>query len=191
MALERGSNDRTAATRDWATAFAVASSRTMARKQSMPDTPHMERALELARRNVAEGGWPFSAVIVRDGAVVSEGVNTVQKTFDPSNHAEITAIRAATTRLKSLDLSGCEMYVVGLPCPMCMTCILVSRIDRVIFAVDAAEKDKALTALPSTSDLYRTLGRDFSEMGPEFIHLSEFSDDGVDIFKEWNGKTAR
>ena len=156
----------------------------------MSDRSHMRRTLELARRNVAEGGWPFSAVIVRDGAVVSEGVNTVQKTLDPSNHAEMTAIRAATTSLKTLDLSGCEMYVVGLPCPMCMTCILVSKIDRVIFAVDAADKDKALSALPSTSALYRTLGSDFSEMGPDFIQLSEFSDEGMGIFNEWNGKTA-
>ena len=156
----------------------------------MPDRSHMRRALELARQNVADGGWPFSAVIVRDGAVVSEGINTVQKTCDPSNHAEIEAIRAATTRLTTLDLSGCEMYVVGLPCPMCMTGILVSRIDRVIFAVDAADKDKALSALPSTRDLYRTLGRDFSEMGPDFVQLGEFSDEGVEIFKAWNGRTA-
>ncbi len=157
----------------------------------MPDRSHMRRALELARRNVADGGWPFSAVIVRDGAVVSEGVNTVQKTLDPSNHAEMTAIRAATTSLETLDLSGCEMYVVGLPCPMCMTCILVSKIDRVIFAVDAAAKDKALTALPSTSELYHILGRDFSEMGPDFIHLNEFSDAGVGVFEEWNDKTRK
>jgi guanine deaminase len=150
----------------------------------------MRRALELARRNVADGGWPFAAVIVRDGAIISEGVNTVQKTWDPSNHAEIEAIRAATTRRRTLDLSGCEMYLVGLPCPMCMTCILVSRIDRVIFAVDAADKDKVLSALPSTRDLYRTLGRDLSEMGPDFVQLRAFSDEGVDIFKEWNGKTA-
>jgi len=154
----------------------------------MSDRSHMQRTLELARRNVADGGWPFSAVIVRDGAVVSEGVNTVQKTYDPSNHAEIAAIRAATTRLRTLDLSGCEMYVVGLPCPMCMTCILVSRIERVIFAVDAAAKDKALSALPSTRELYRTLGRDLSAMGPDFVQLSEFSDAGVDVFNEWNGK---
>ena len=157
----------------------------------MPDRSHMRRALELARRNVADGGWPFSAVIVRDGAVVSEGVNTVQKTLDPSNHAEMTAIRAATTKLRTLDLSGCEMYVIGLPCPMCMTCILVSKIDRVIFAVDAAAKDKALTALPSTRALYPILGRDFSEMGLDFVHLNEFSDDGVDIFKEWDDKTRQ
>ena len=157
----------------------------------MPDRSHMRRALELARRNVADGGWPFSAVIVRDGAVVSEGVNTVHKTLDPSNHAEITAIRAATTGLGTLDLSGCEMYVVGLPCPMCMTCILVSKIDRVIFAVDAGAKDKALSALPSTSELYHVLGRDFSEMGPDFVHLDEFTDAGVDVFTEWNAKTRQ
>ncbi|MGH6901653.1 MAG: nucleoside deaminase [Geminicoccaceae bacterium] len=156
----------------------------------MSDRSHMRRALELARRNVAEGGWPFSAVIVRAGAVVSEGVNTVQKTLDPSNHAEMTAIRAATTGLGTLDLSGCEMYV-GLPCPMCMTCILVSKIDRVIFAVDAAAKDKALSALPSTSELYHVLGRNFSEMGPDFVHLDEFSDAGVGIFKAWNDKTRQ
>jgi guanine deaminase len=151
----------------------------------------MQRTLELARRNVAEGGWPFSAVIVRDGVVVAEGVNTVEQTYDPSNHAEIAAIRAATRSLRTLDLSGCEMYVVGLPCPMCMTCILVSRIERIVFAVDVAEKDKALTALPATTELYRALGRDFSAMGPDFVHLREFSNDGVDILKNWNAATAK
>jgi guanine deaminase len=149
----------------------------------------MRRALELARRNVADGGWPFSAVIVRDGAVVSEGVNTVQKTLDPSNHAEITAIRAATTGLGTLDLSGCEMYVVGLPCPM--TCILVSKIDRVIFAVDAAAKDKALSALPSTSELYHVLGRKFQRDGTLFCPLGRIHGRRRRIFKEWNDKTRQ
>ena len=81
----------------------------------------MQLALKLAKQNVEEGGWPFSAVIVKNGEILASAVNSVHVSNDPSDYAEIAAIRKAAQVLNSSDLSSCTMYVVGLPCPMCAT----------------------------------------------------------------------
>ena len=81
----------------------------------------MRRAIELATENVTSGtGGPFGAVIVRDGKIVGEGVNTVTATHDPTAHAEVNAIRAAAKSLDTFTLAGCELYTSCEPCPMCL-----------------------------------------------------------------------
>ncbi len=48
----------------------------------------LAQAIDLARRNVEEqGGRPFGAVLVRDGAVIATGVNQMGATGDPTAHA--------------------------------------------------------------------------------------------------------
>ena len=146
----------------------------------------MERALELAQKNVEKGLWPFSTIIVKDNKILAEAVNSVPVSFDPSDHAEIAAIRIATAKLKSADLSGAKMYVIGMPCPMCLTCCLFSNIKEIYYAVDVASKDKALNKLPLTDDLYNLIANDYASKSIEFHHLDSFSQDGVRVFGEWN-----
>jgi guanine deaminase len=78
-------------------------------------------------------GGPFGAVVVRGGRVVAQVHNEVVSTFDPTAHAEIMAIRKASARLKTFDLSGCELYTTCEPCPMCLAAILWARIGRVYY----------------------------------------------------------
>jgi tRNA(Arg) A34 adenosine deaminase TadA len=84
-----------------------------------PAQAFMQRALELRRISVERGDQAYGAVIVRDGKVVGEGVSAVITTPDPTAHAEMQAIRDAAKRLKTRDLSGCEMYGTSRACPMC------------------------------------------------------------------------
>jgi tRNA(Arg) A34 adenosine deaminase TadA len=79
----------------------------------------MQRALEMRRIAVERGDQAYGAVIVRDGKVVGEGVSAVITTPDPTAHAEMQAIRDAARRLKTRDLSGCELYGTSRACPMC------------------------------------------------------------------------
>ena len=79
----------------------------------------MQRAFEMRRISVERGDQAYGAVIVRDGAVVGEGISAVITTPDPTAHAEMQAIRDAARRLKTWDLSGCEMYGTSRACPMC------------------------------------------------------------------------
>jgi guanine deaminase len=100
----------------------------------------MRRAIELSRvaMDGNEGG-PFGAVVVRNGAIVGEGWNRVEATNDPTAHAEIVAIRAATARLRTFDLGGCTIYASCEPCPMCLGAILWARIDRVVYGAGRAD----------------------------------------------------
>jgi len=88
-----------------------------------PATPtraaFMQRALEMRRLATERGDQPYGAVIVRGGKIVGEGVSAVVTTPDPTAHAEMQAIRDAARRLRTRDLSGCEMYGTSRACPMC------------------------------------------------------------------------
>src|SRR5215472_4176088 len=104
------------------------------------DLKFMRRAIELSIRNVHSGnGGPFGAVVVKDGEIVGEGSNEVLATNDPSAHAEVIAIRAACRRLKTFQLSGCDIYTSCEPCPMCMGLIYWARPKSVYYANTAAD----------------------------------------------------
>jgi guanine deaminase len=105
----------------------------------------MEEACRLAKESVDnDWGGPFGAVIVKDGEIVARGQNRVLLTGDVTAHAEIEAIRDAVAPEGSSDpvpkgakmLVGHEIYVSGVPCPMCMSAIYWTRIDAVYFAND-------------------------------------------------------
>lgn len=96
----------------------------------------MRRAITLGRQGVKAGdGGPFGAVIVKDGLIVGEGWNRVVSGKDPTAHGEMTAIRDASQRLGTFDLSGCAIYTTGEPCPMCLGAIYWARIDRIFYGI--------------------------------------------------------
>ena len=95
----------------------------------------MLKAIDLALKNVGKGtGGPFGAVITKDGVVISAEANKVTGNNDPTAHAEVEAIRAACKQLNTFDLSGCEIYSSCEPCPMCLSAIYWSRIDKIYYA---------------------------------------------------------
>lgn len=99
----------------------------------------MQRALEMRRLAVQRGDQPYGAVIVRDGKVVGEGVSAVVTTPDPTAHAEMQAIRDAARRLKTRDLSGCEMYGTSRACPMCEAGAYWAGIARLWYGESVAD----------------------------------------------------
>jgi guanine deaminase len=100
----------------------------------------MQRAIALSLENVrANAGGPFAAVVIKDGAIVATGVNRVTATLDPTAHAEIVAIREACRKLKSFELSGCDLFTTCEPCPMCMGAIYWARLDKVYYANTRAD----------------------------------------------------
>ncbi|MBM7060765.1 nucleoside deaminase [Pseudomonas sp. UL073] len=94
----------------------------------------MREAIALARANIADGGRPFGAVLVRDGQVIARAVNTIHRTQDPTAHAELLAIREASRLLDSPRLDGCEIYASGHPCPMCLAAMHLCGIQAAYFA---------------------------------------------------------
>ena len=95
---------------------------------------YMREAISLSVKNVDDNGGPFGAIIVKDGEVIARGVNRVTSNIDPTAHAEVNAIREASKKLGTYDLSGCEIYSSCEPCPMCLGAIYWARIDKLFFA---------------------------------------------------------
>ena len=100
---------------------------------SNQDRAFMQRAIDLSIENVANGGGPFGAVIVRDGEIIATGVNRVTANNDPTAHAEVNAIRAACSRLASFKLTGCTIYTSCEPCPMCLSAIYWAGISKIYY----------------------------------------------------------
>ena len=112
----------------------------------MTEEDFMRRAVALSRAAVLASGEPFGAVIVRDGAIIAEGTNETAR--DPTQHAEIVAIRRACETLGTADLSGCEMVTSCEPCPMCLGAVYWARLSRLTFAND--RHDAARAGSPTT-----------------------------------------
>lgn len=102
----------------------------------------MRKAIELSKDNVKNGGGPFGAVIVKDGEIVATGVNRVTANNDPTAHAEVSAIREAAAKLKTFDLSGCEIFTSCEPCPMCFGAIYWAGLDKIYYANDKNDAAK-------------------------------------------------
>ncbi len=96
----------------------------------------LREAVHLAQANRARGGRPFGAVLARDGQLIATGVNGIVQSHDPTSHAEMEAIRAASRRLMSPDLRGCAVYASGHPCPMCLAALVISGVQEVYYAFD-------------------------------------------------------
>jgi tRNA(adenine34) deaminase len=106
----------------------------------MSDEIFMRRALELARRAEAQGEVPVGAVVVLEGKIVGEGWNRPIAASDPTAHAEILALRAASLALKNYRLTGASLYVTLEPCDMCVGAMFHARISRAVFGATDPKK---------------------------------------------------
>jgi tRNA(Arg) A34 adenosine deaminase TadA len=139
-------------------------------------------AIELARANIGRGGRPFGAVVVLNGEVVATGVNEIHTTNDPTSHAELNAIRAASHKLGSPDLSGSAVYASGHPCPMCMAAMRLAGVGRVAYAY--SNDDGAPFGL-STAAIYEELAKPFAEQSMAIGYVPARPVGKADLYAEW------
>lgn len=109
----------------------------------MVEQDWLRQCVELATKNVTDGGGPFGALIVRDGRIIATGVNQVTSTLDPTAHAEVVAIRRACQALGTFRLDDCVLVSSCEPCPMCLSSALWARTSRVVYAADRHDAAKA------------------------------------------------
>jgi guanine deaminase len=96
-----------------------------------------EKTIAMAVKNVKrKKGGPFFAIIIKNGQIISSAGNSVILKNDPTAHAEIEAIRKAAKKLRSFDLSGCEIFSSCEPCPMCLSAIYWANIKKIYCCAD-------------------------------------------------------
>ena len=143
-------------------------------------TRFLIEAIGLAQVHVRKGGRPFGAVVVRDGVVIARGVNEILATNDPTSHAELNALRAASQALETPNLSGCEVYASGQPCPMCMAAMRMAGITRVRYAY--SNEDAESFGL-STAAIYADLAKPIAEQSMD-IRLEPISPEPT-LYRAW------
>lgn len=106
----------------------------------LAENKFMQAAIDEAREGIyKKHGGPFGCVIVKNGEIVGRGHNMVLANIDSTAHGEILAIRTAEQFLKTHDLSGCELYTTGEPCPMCLAACMWANIDVVYYGCTIAD----------------------------------------------------
>ena len=104
---------------------------------AVTDQEAMQLALAEARAAAEHGDVPIGAVVVRDGKVIAARHNERELTGDPTAHAEVLALRDASSVVGHWRLLDCTLYVTLEPCLMCSGALVNSRIGRVVYgAVD-------------------------------------------------------
>ncbi len=144
---------------------------------------NMRQAIALSEKSVREGGGPFGAVIVKDGKVIAKAHNRVTLNNDPTAHAEVEAIRKACRKLKTFDLSGCELYASCEPCPMCLSAMYWAHIDRYYYGND---KTDAKEIGFDDKFIY-----DEIEKAPEYRSMPRtqmLRNEAIAVFKQWTEK---
>ncbi len=99
-------------------------------------TGFAHEAIRLSREHVAQGGIPFSGVVVGNGRILGTGFNRVREDNDPTAHAEVVALREATTRHGIRAVAGATLIASGEPCALCYLAARYAGIGHIVHAAD-------------------------------------------------------
>lgn len=145
------------------------------------DLKFMRLAIEKAKAGVKTGQTPFGACIVKNNQVVACNYNIVWKNTDITAHAEITAIRAACKKLKTIDLSDCVIYSTCEPCPMCFSACHWARIYRIVYGAGIKDAKKF-----GFNEL-RVSNQDLKRIGKSKVKIDSglLFDENIELFKFW------
>ena len=146
----------------------------------------MQRAIDLSIESIRSGGGPFGSVIVKGEKIISEGMNRVTVNNDPTAHGEITAIRQACKKLNTFDLSGYELYSNCEPCPMCLSAIYWSHIDKVYYA---NTRDDAHNIDFLDPIIYTELQKSDEDKKIKMTQIMR--EEGLKAFEIWDKKTDK
>ena len=112
----------------------------------------MEIAIREAEIALRRKEVPIGAVIVKDGMIIGRGSNQTEMLQDPTAHAEMIALTAAASHLKSRRLEKTTMYVTLEPCPMCAGAIVLARIPLLVFGAYDPKAGACSTLYSITND---------------------------------------
>ena len=108
------------------------------------DEKFMREALREARAAEAEDEIPIGAVIVFAARVIAKGHNMTERLHDPTAHAEMIAITAATEAMGGKYLNDCTLYVTVEPCPMCAAASAWSQVGRIVYGASDPKRGYSL-----------------------------------------------
>ena len=138
----------------------------------------MNQAFLLAKKAKQHGDVPIGAVIVKDNKIIARGENRVQKSKNPTLHAEIVAINKACKKLGVKFLDDCDLYITLEPCAMCATAISFARIKNIYFAATDV-KGGGITSNAKVFENDKHLWK------PKVFQMDEYSEQSAKMLKDF------
>lgn len=152
------------------------------------DSFFIKKACHLAEMNVISGkGGPFGAVIVSpSGEIIGEGQNQVTSHLDPTQHAEMVAIRNACKTIHDFRLTNCTIYTSCEPCPMCLSACYWARLGKIFYG---NTREEAQSIGFDDSWIYDEVGK---PIGVRSLPMIKISVDGYNkAFSIWKNEEKK
>ena len=147
----------------------------------MTEQEFMKLAIRKAQDGIGLGQSPFGSVIVQGDRVIAATHNTVWRDTDPTAHAEVNCIRAASQVLGTIALHGCTLYSTTEPCPMCLSAIHWAKIGRVVYGAAIADAAAAgFCELHVDAKLLAEMGR-----SPLKVESGLLREECAALFSQW------
>ena len=146
------------------------------------DKNFLFKAIEKAKESVSQGGFPAGAIVVKDGKIIGSGVSLGHSlTNDPTNHAEISAIREACKNLKTTNLSGTILYASLQPCLMCFGTSVRASVSKIAFACSMEKvAEEYYGGHYHASEINKELIKPI-----ELVYIPELEEASLAVVKEW------
>lgn len=140
---------------------------------------YIEIAMREAKIAFNNGEVPVGSVIIENDKIISKGHNLVENSGNITLHSEIVSIKKATKKKKTIKLDNCTILTTLEPCPMCLSALIYSHIEKIIFLAE----DKKWGALGGLYDL-RTFIKNHKIPTFEFIEYKPAEDLIEQFFKK-------
>ncbi len=134
---------------------------------------YMREALREAREALCEDEVPIGAVVVCRGRIIARGHNMTERLHDPTAHAEMIALTAATEAVGGKYLNGCTLYVTVEPCPMCAAALCWAQLGSLVYGASDPRRGFSLYSPsllhPQTQTLSGILDEECSQLVKEYF----------------------
>lgn len=153
----------------------------------LTDKENMTEAFNYATVGIGRGGGPFGCVICDpNGVIIAKGHNMVAINNDPTLHAEMVAISAASHYYNNFDLSNCTLYTSCEPCPMCLGAIYWAKITKIFYCNTRID---AKNIGFDDEFIYDELQKPIEERKVQMNKID--IDDNLKVFRSWNEKSDK
>ncbi|KKU91070.1 MAG: Guanine deaminase [Candidatus Jorgensenbacteria bacterium GW2011_GWA1_48_11] len=150
----------------------------------MDDKQFLQKAIEKSKESVAQGGFPVGAIIIRNGKILSFGLSNGKQFNDPTNHAEINAIRMACQKVRDRRLKDVILYSSLEPCLMCFAASTWATIPKIVYACGRNRVSKL--HYEGNHDLMPI--NKAARQPIELIHLQELEEEALRVIEGWEKK---
>lgn len=150
------------------------------------DKKYLKIAVKLAKKSIAEGGFPAGALIVKDGNIISEGISIGNLLDDPTSHAETCSIREACKKLKTSNLEGATLYESIECCVMCFSVAYWAGISKIVYACRKTPEMIKKFYYEGDSDNAEINKKNNRKI--ELLFIPDFEKESLSIVREWEEK---